>query len=70
MLIIILGLLAATSIIILLWNKDAASLLLAGVYVSCIIMFIGLILFLAKSGGLSLTQEIFLFLSRRIQLRL
>lgn len=70
MLIIILMLLAIISVSIIILDRNKLYFLIAGLYISCILMFIGLILFFAKSGGLSSYQQIFLFITKAIQHRL
>lgn len=67
MLIVILFLLVIVSLFILIWDKNKLYLLIACLYLSCVLMFIGLILFFAKSGGLSESQQIFLFITKGIQ---
>ena len=70
MLIGILFLLSIISITILMWDRNKLYFLIAALYISCILMFMGLILFFAKSGGLSDSQQVFLFISKAIQNRI
>lgn len=70
MLIVILFLLAIISVAILILDRNKLYFLIAGLYISCILMFMGLILFFAKSGGLSDSQQLFLFITKGIQNRI
>ena len=63
LLIIILIFLAIIAILFVIVKHDENSLLLLGLYGSMIAMFSGIIIYTAKIGGLSNTQEIFLFMS-------
>mgnify|MGYP001118276839 CR=1 FL=1 len=67
MLILILILIAGISIALAIVKKDENSFLLLGLCASMILMFSGIIIYTAKIGGLSKSQELFLFLSPNIK---
>lgn len=70
MLFIILIFLAAGSAALIISRRDKPALLMGGLCASLIILLIGIIIYTAKTGGLSQPQKIFLFLSPSIQRRL
>jgi Signal transduction histidine kinase len=67
MLIAIVIILLLDSLILTVVKKNADSLLIFGLCGSLIIMLSGIIIYIAKIGGLSDTQYVFLFLSMKIQ---
>lgn len=67
MLILILIFLAMVSIALAILKRDENSLLLLGLCGSLVLMFSGIIIYTAKIGGLSGSQEVFLFLSPQIK---
>jgi hypothetical protein len=67
MLILILVFLAICSIILVIFKRDENSLLLLGLCSSLILMFSGIIIYTTKIGGLSGSQEVFLFLSPKLK---
>ncbi len=69
MLILILVFLAIISISLVIFRKDKDSMLLLGLCTSLILMFSGIIIYTAKIGGLSSSQEVFLFLSPIIKIK-
>lgn len=62
MLILIMILMAIVCLYVICVKKDSISFLLFGLCLSFIIMFIGIIIYIAKSGGFSQSQRFFLFL--------
>ena len=70
MLIIIMILMAIVCLYVICVKKDSISFLLLGLCLSFIIMFIGIIIYIAKSGGFSQSQRFFLFLIPSIQVKL
>lgn len=70
MLFIILLFLAASSVILFFLRRDRQNFFLLGMCFSFIIMFVGIIIYLAKTGGLSPEQKLFLFFGTRLQRRL
>lgn len=70
MLFIVLLFLAVSSVILFFLKRDKRTSALLGMCFSFIIMFIGIIIYLAKTGGLSPEQKFFLFFDTRIQRRL
>ena len=70
MLIIIIMLMAIVCLYVACVKKDSVSFLLLGLYLSFIVMFIGIIIYIAKSGGFSQSQRFFLFLIPEMQVRL
>lgn len=70
MLIIITILMTLICIYVVIVKKDKMSLLLLGLGLSFLIMFIGVIIYIAKSGGYSTLQRFFLFLLPSIQTKL
>ncbi len=67
MLFIILLFLAVSSVILFFLKRDRQTFFLLGMCFSFIVMFIGIIVYLAKTGGLSPEQKLFLFFDTRIQ---
>ena len=67
MLFIILLFLAVSSIILFFLKRDRETFFLLGMCFSFIVMFIGITIYLAKTGGLSPEQKMFLFFDTRIQ---
>jgi len=70
MLFIVLLFLAVSSVVLFFLKRDKQTFYLAGMCFSFIIMFIGIIIYLAKTGGLSPEQKLFLFFGTRLQRRL
>lgn len=70
MLFIILLFLAVSSIILFFLKRDRQTFFLLGMCFSFIFMFVGIIIYLAKTGGLSSEQKLFLFFDTRIQRKL
>ncbi len=70
MLFIVLLFLAVSSVILLFLKRDRQTFFLAAMCFSFIIMFIGIIIYLAKTGGLSPEQKLFLFFGTGLQRRL
>lgn len=70
MLIIITILMTLVCIYVVLVKRDKASLLLLGLCASFIVMFIGIIIYISKSGGFSESQRFYLFLLPKIQMTL
>jgi len=67
MLIFILIFIAIISITLVIVKRDENAFLLLGLCGSLILMFSGIIIYTAKVGGLSNSQEVFLFLSPKIR---
>jgi len=67
MLLIVLLLCLLTSVYVAVRRRDALSFCFLGMSVSNMIMFGGIIVYIAKMGGLAATQENLLFLSRSVQ---
>ena len=67
MLIVVLMLSLATSIFVAVRRKDSLSLYLLGMSLSNSIMLAGVVIYIAKMGGIAATQRTFLFLSPAIQ---
>lgn len=67
MLFIVLFFLAISSIILFSVRRDKQTLLMMGLCFSFILMFVGIIIYLAKTGGLTQEQKLFLFFDTRIQ---
>lgn len=70
MLFIVLLFLAISSIALFFLKRDRQTLCMLGLCFSFILMFIGIIIYLAKTGGLSPAQKLFLFFDTRIQRKL
>jgi len=70
MLFIVLLFLAVSSVILIFLKRDKQTFYLAGMCFSFIIMFVGIIIYLAKTGGLSPEQKLFLFFGTRLQRKL
>lgn len=70
MLIIMMILMAIVCLYVICVKKDRLSVLLLGLYLSFIMMFMGIIIYIAKSGGFSQSQRFFLFLMPSIQVKL
>ena len=70
MLILILVFLAIISVSLVIFKKDRNSMLLLGLCTSLILMFSGIIVYTAKIGGLNSSQEVFLFLSPAIKIKI
>ena len=70
MLIIMMILMAIVCLYVICVKKDRLSVLLLGLYLSFIMMFMGIIIYIAKSGGFSQSQRFFLFLIPSIQVKL
>lgn len=70
MLFLVLVLLAVSSTALFFLKRDGQTFLLLGLCFSFICMFIGIIIYLAKTGGLTQDQKVFLFFGTAIQRRL
>ncbi len=70
MLLIVLLFLAVSSLSLFFMKRDQHTVCLLGLCFSFILMFVGIMIYLAKTGGLSLEQKIFLFFDTKIQRRL
>lgn len=70
MLFLVLLFLAVSSTVLFFLKRDSRTLLLLGLCFSFVIMFIGIIIYLAKTGGLTRDQRAFLFFSTAIQRKL
>ncbi|MEG1149549.1 MAG: HAMP domain-containing sensor histidine kinase [Niameybacter sp.] len=70
MLIIITILMTLVCIYVVLVKRDSTSLLLCALCVSFIVMFVGIIIYISKSGGFSQMQRFYLFLIPKIQMEL
>ena len=70
MLFIVLLFLAISSIALFFLKRDRQTLYMLGLCFSFIFMFIGITIYLAKTGGLSPAQKLFLFFDTRIQRKL
>lgn len=70
MLFIVLLFLAVSSIALFFLKRDKQTLYMLGLCFSFILMFVGIIIYLAKTGGLSQAQKLFLFFDTRIQRKL
>ena len=67
MLLVVLALCAATSVFVAARRRDALSLYLLGMSLSNCVMFAGVIIYIAKMGGLAATQKTLLFLLPQVQ---
>lgn len=70
MLFIVLLFLAVSSIALFFLKRDRQTLLMLGLCFSFICMFVGIIIYQAKTGGLTYEQKLFLFFDTRIQRKL
>ena len=70
MLLIVLLFLAVSSVALFFLKRDQRTVWMLGLCFSFIFMFVGIIIYLAKTGGLSPEQKMFLFFDTRIQRRL
>ncbi|MCI8664976.1 MAG: HAMP domain-containing histidine kinase [Hungatella sp.] len=70
MLLIVLVFLAVSSVALFFLKRDQQTIWLLGLCFSFICMFVGITIYLAKTGGLSPEQKMFLFFDTRIQRRL
>jgi signal transduction histidine kinase len=70
MLLVVLLFLAVSSAGLFFLKRDNQTMCLLGLCSSFILMFVGIIIYLAKTGGLSAEQEIFLFFDSKLQRRL
>ena len=70
MLLVVLLFLAASSIGLFFLKRDQQTVCLLGLCFSFIFMFVGITIYLAKTGGLSPEQKMFLFFDTHIQRRL
>lgn len=70
MLFLVLLLLAVSSTALFFLKRDSQTFLLLGLCFSFICMFIGIIIYLAKTGGLTQDQKVFLFFGTAIQRKL
>ncbi len=70
MLLIVLVFLAVSSVALFFLKRDQQTIWLLGLCFSFICMFVGIMIYLAKTGGLSPEQKMFLFFDTRIQRRL
>lgn len=70
MLLIVLLFLAVSSVALFFLKRDQKTVWLLGLCFSFIFMFVGITIYLAKTGGLSPQQKTFLFFGTRIQRRL
>lgn len=67
MFLIVLILCVVTSVFVVIWRRDTLSLYLLGMSVSNLLMLAGVIMYIAKMGGLAATEQVFLFLVPEIQ---
>ena len=67
MLLIVLVFLAVSSVALFFLKRDQQTIWLLGLCFSFICMFVGITIYLAKTGGLSSEQKMFLFFDTRIQ---
>lgn len=67
MLIIVLALCVATSVYVAMRRRDSLSLYLLGMSVSCSMMLAGVIIYIAKMGGMAALNRVFLFLAPQLQ---
>lgn len=70
MLFVVLFFLVISSIAVFFMRRDRQSRLMLGLCISFVCMFVGIIIYLAKTGGLQTGQRFFLFFDTRIQRRL
>ena len=70
MLLVVLVFLAVSSVALFFVKRDQQTIWLLGLCFSFICMFVGIMIYLAKTGGLSPEQKMFLFFDTRIQRRL
>lgn len=70
MLFIVLLFLAVSSVALFYLKRDRQTVYMLGLCFSFIFMFVGIIIYLAKTGGLSPEQKLFLFFDTRIQRKL
>lgn len=70
MLFVVLFFLATSSIAIVFLRRDKQTKLLLGLCISFVCMFVGIIIYLAKTGGLQTGQKFLLFFDTRIQRKL
>lgn len=70
MLFVVLFFLVISSIAIVFLRRDKQTKLLLGLCISFVCMFVGIIIYLAKTGGLQTGQKFLLFFDTRIQRRL
>ena len=70
MLVLSMVILGLISIILLILRRDMIALYMVGMSICFIIMYIGIIIYIAKIGDFNEGQRIFLFLSPRIKVRL
>ncbi|MCI9283252.1 MAG: HAMP domain-containing histidine kinase [Lachnospiraceae bacterium] len=70
MLLVVLLFLAVSSVALFFVKRDQQTIWLVGLCFSFICMFVGIMIYLAKTGGLSPEQKMFLFFDTRIQRRL
>ena len=67
MLIIVLALCLGTSVFVVVRRRDALALCLLGMSLSVALMLAGIIIYIAKMGGVAATERTFLFLSQSLQ---
>lgn len=67
MFLIVLILCVVTSVVVVIRRRDILSLYLLGMSVSNLLMLAGVIVYIAKMGGLAATEQVFLFLVPEIQ---
>lgn len=67
MFLIVLILCVVTSVVVVIRRRDNLSLYLLGMSVSDLLMLVGVIIYIAKMGGLAATEQVFLFLKPEIQ---
>lgn len=70
MLFVVLFFLVISSIVVVFLRRDKQTKLLLGLCVSFVCMFVGIIIYLAKTGGLQTGQKFLLFFDTRIQRKL
>lgn len=70
MLFVVLFFLVISSIVVVFLRRDKQTKLLLGLCISFVCMFVGIIIYLAKTGGLQTGQKFLLFFDTRIQRKL